>query len=1412
MVRLKSSSASPYTINTRSKTDGKSSLYFDGAGIQDVSKCKHNKPHQRDEFLLGEINSSCSNEDQLSAKFISLGLNLENSVTVPKIDTVLTNNDPGIQHCLDLRERLSFDPIVNDIFKPRIEQFSQNCSNVSDHFFEDAWLREGHRSKASGVLNNISQQSSELNPMGTIHKNGLDGRAARSGSSINKSFSDVAKNSLQQRFIAILLEESEEISADGVMIPDQEEVRQNIKKLEFALVGKILGKKLSYTFICYELRKRWNRFGEFKFMLIGGVSFIFIFSSIGARDAVLNGGLWNIAGHLIGLSKWSPSFDPNFMEGLFTPVWVRFPNLPLLYLDKKNIAPISSMIGRPLWFDEVTNIWGKGSYARACICLDISKQLPKGTWIQGIRGKFFQPCEYEEVPIFYFNCGKIGHKREDCPDLKITATMTVGGNDKDQQMDDASGVTSSMAVNQENIYEGGNFDSNNHWVVVKRKPKPVAKKVAADPGVSPAKKGTVLKTDVSKRWRLKGSIFSVGESSGKQVSFPVQELSRSVVSHQNCGIVFRDPLIVEQPLVNQITSSLKGKEVLMNGSEDVFDHINHLMESQVVGVETKVNGFDRKNVDRLFGKQWEFHCHASNGLAGGIIVFWNTSKVSFKVLGEMDQCILGSLEDVSGNYFMIATIYACTNYVGRRALWFFLQQHCLNLKLPLVVGGDFNCVLNQEDKKGGKPFAFNSSVQELLNCMVTCDLKETRFSGPRFTWTNNKVGAGKIWVRHDRFLVNSFAMQLLPLVLTYHLVRVASDHAPILLYLLDHAPLAKPLIRLEDTWVSYHQSWRIIKAKWFTEVQGTAAEILNKKCRKSLRALFFWSKNELKELNDTKLQLEKSFLQLQQAECSVQGLNQIQMQEMKYIAIRKITEGLIMLAGRRFVFLKSRVAWGSTLSGKFTVVPWTWLPRDLVDLSKILQEGWRSLKGAIRWKRSNGAKVSILNDVWILDKRLSVWPSFYNVSLDVSDKVDVLLEDGCWKEDVLLELFGPSLAELIREGIFTNSDERFDWLQTVKLLPREHMLWWRSLHDAIPTQAWLVQKGLEVSENYIWGCLVKEDLHHIMYQCKFSLDVYDALEGWGFPLPCLIKRNSMERNRGLVFSQADSLFLKSVYQIWINRNNKKHGKNWVSPSLVAAYVLGNFNLVNLFILWKQWDTTRLYPIGLSWYPPPSKWLKVNVDGALQNPYKAGLGVVVRDSTGKLIVAAGKQLIHWDVAYIELLSIALLKEVLNEHIMGAMGLLSFKGYMSIIWQYRNGDTYAGEYFADKMHGFGVYRFANGHRYEGAWHEGRRQGLGMYIFRNGEAQAGYWQNGTLDVLITQNSLPGSPVAVNHSKVLNAVQEAQRAAERAFDLPRFDDRAHKTIAAANKAANAARVAAVKAVQKPSPSSGGEVLLPLI
>ncbi|XP_010477441.1 PREDICTED: uncharacterized protein LOC104756537 isoform X1 [Camelina sativa] len=122
-----------------------------------------------------------------------------------------------------------------------------------------------------------------------------------------------------------------------------------------------------------------------------------------------------------------------------------------------------------------------------------------------------------------------------------------------------------------------------------------------------------------------------------------------------------------------------------------------------------------------------------------------------------------------------------------------------------------------------------------------------------------------------------------------------------------------------------------------------------------------------------------------------------------------------------------------------------------------------------------------------------------------------------------------------------------------------------------------------------------------------------------------------------------------------------------------------------------------------------------------------------------------------------------------------------------YHFRNGDKYAGEYFGDKIHGFGVYRFANGHCYEGAWHEGRKQGFGAYSFRTGDAKSGEWDSGSL---VTSLPLTSEPVS-------RAVQAARETANKAVNRRRVEEQVSRAVAGANKAATAARVAAVRAVQ---------------
>ncbi|KAG9156350.1 hypothetical protein Leryth_009208 [Lithospermum erythrorhizon] len=123
----------------------------------------------------------------------------------------------------------------------------------------------------------------------------------------------------------------------------------------------------------------------------------------------------------------------------------------------------------------------------------------------------------------------------------------------------------------------------------------------------------------------------------------------------------------------------------------------------------------------------------------------------------------------------------------------------------------------------------------------------------------------------------------------------------------------------------------------------------------------------------------------------------------------------------------------------------------------------------------------------------------------------------------------------------------------------------------------------------------------------------------------------------------------------------------------------------------------------------------------------------------------------------------------------------------VYYFRNGDRYAGEYFGDKVHGFGIYHFANGHCYEGSWHEGRKQGYGMYTFRNGDKRCGEWDSGSLKTSLTPQN----------DAIVQVVQISRKTAENAINLHRVDEQVNKAVMAANRAATAGRVAAVKAVQ---------------
>ncbi|KAI0503952.1 hypothetical protein KFK09_014899 [Dendrobium nobile] len=121
--------------------------------------------------------------------------------------------------------------------------------------------------------------------------------------------------------------------------------------------------------------------------------------------------------------------------------------------------------------------------------------------------------------------------------------------------------------------------------------------------------------------------------------------------------------------------------------------------------ETNISSFDRKDCDKFIGKLWVFYSVSVEGLSGGLMVCWRKDLASFSTLVTSSQAIIGELNIHNKGTWIIASIYGGNDSFRRKSLWNTLEG-ISNSNLPIIIGGDFNCLSSQKDKLGGKKFKF----------------------------------------------------------------------------------------------------------------------------------------------------------------------------------------------------------------------------------------------------------------------------------------------------------------------------------------------------------------------------------------------------------------------------------------------------------------------------------------------------------------------------------------------------------------------------------------------------------------------------------------------------------------------------------------------------------------------------------
>ncbi|KAH0656867.1 hypothetical protein KY290_032529 [Solanum tuberosum] len=168
--------------------------------------------------------------------------------------------------------------------------------------------------------------------------------------------------------------------------------------------------------------------------------------------------------------------------------------------------------------------------------------------------------------------------------------------------------------------------------------------------------------------------------------------------------------------------------------------------------------------------------HAGVNSSGKIWFFWRTIWEGNILLDTVQQITIKF--KIENNFFIITVVYARCNALDRLELWEELEELARSQQCPWVVGGDFNVILNEEEKLGGLAFTQNEAL-EFASCINACALTEVRTSGSKYTWWNGRIEEDCIFKRLDRILVNQEFMDLFPTSEVHHLIRQGSDHAPL---------------------------------------------------------------------------------------------------------------------------------------------------------------------------------------------------------------------------------------------------------------------------------------------------------------------------------------------------------------------------------------------------------------------------------------------------------------------------------------------------------------------------------------------------------------------------------------------------------------------------------------------------------
>ncbi|XP_016178852.1 uncharacterized protein LOC107621335 [Arachis ipaensis] len=114
------------------------------------------------------------------------------------------------------------------------------------------------------------------------------------------------------------------------------------------LIIKLLGRSISYGVLKRRLDTIWAKSGGLDLIDLGNDFFVVRLFNEDDYWYVLEGGPWMLFDHYLTIRRWTPDFNPFGVSINKIAAWVRLPDLPIEYYDKRFLGTVGDQIGKTL--------------------------------------------------------------------------------------------------------------------------------------------------------------------------------------------------------------------------------------------------------------------------------------------------------------------------------------------------------------------------------------------------------------------------------------------------------------------------------------------------------------------------------------------------------------------------------------------------------------------------------------------------------------------------------------------------------------------------------------------------------------------------------------------------------------------------------------------------------------------------------------------------------------------------------------------------------------------------------------------------------------------------------------------------------------------------------------------------------